>query len=589
MSSIKSIWIIAIVLSILLFAFFVYPRMETLIAVSPAFLLIFKALIFIAILSFTVYLLFELRAWQKLAENLESEQTPPPAATADEQNGLKGQGIQMQTDPDQNYENLTRQILELAHTSMVAQTAFLYLYNPSEGRLTLQGQKSTTAALLAESFPAGGEYFGLEHPLAQPTIFDTSRVDPQRLLYYESAPQVGTLLLIPIYLSQKQFIGFMGLDSIEEKAWGEDDLELARSFALLYSTAIWQIDAIDRQKSHIHFYRDLCKTNTDLSLGIDHLDLYKAIVSLSRKFFNFDKLTLAFLRENDTEELVIEYIEGYEADYPIGSAINFDAGIWGRLMKDGRIVNCCDYEKDEIEYRFQPNDLDTSPFSSCIGVPFEIGVKRFGGLLLESFDADTYCAEDLETLELFGKNLSAIINRITIFKSMKDLALVDGLTGIANHRSFKERFQVEIDRSRRYGNSLTLLILDLDKFKRINDTYGHLFGDLVLKKIANIIRGSVRTVDTVCRYGGEEFAVILINAEKRASFKTADRIRKNVQSFIFEKDDIVERMTISIGMAEYPVDGEDMPTIIANADMAMYQSKRDGGNEVILYEPELES
>jgi len=216
----------------------------------------------------------------------------------------------------------------------------------------------------------------------------------------------------------------------------------------------------------------------------------------------------------------------------------------------------------------------------------EVGRKRLGGILMESYQPHNYLRDESDTLVLFAKNLSEIINRMNTYQTVKDLAMIDGLTGLYNRRAFEERLQIEIERSRRYENSLTLMILDLDKFKRINDTYGHIFGDMVLKKTASIIRGSVRTVDTVARYGGEEFAVILINADKNNSYKSAERIRSNIQSFVFEKDGIREHITISIGMAEYPMDGTDVPTMISHADLAMYQSKRLGGNKVTLFKKE---
>ena len=587
MSSVKNIWGIAVILAIILFVAFVYPRIETLLPVSEAFLLIFKTLIFIAVVSFTFFLLIELRS---SGDENRTEVSIPPAIsesrTDDEPKRLPS--MRFQVDPSQNFDTLTEQILTLVHSSLMAQTVCIYLFNPQENRYSYQNHKSSIDTPLVEDFVAdGGLFENVRRSAAK--IFNSDAIDSAELPYYQDPPKIGTLMLIPVYISQNQYIGLLAIDSVDQQAWGTEDLELAQSFAALFATAIWQIDALDRQKSHIQFFRNLCRTNTELSLGIDHLDLYKAVVSLSRKYFTFDKLILAFIQNDDSQELRIEYVEGYEADYSIGNTIDYEGGLWKRLIRDGQMVNLCDYENEKLEYRLQPGDLESSPFSSGIGVPFEVGAKRFGGLLIESFDANLYCQEDVETLELFGKNLSAIINRINIYKSMKDLAMIDGLTGIANHRSFKDRMPVEIDRSRRYGTPLTLLILDLDKFKRINDTYGHLFGDFLLRKTANIIRGSVRTVDTVCRYGGEEFAVILINAEKRASFNTADRIRKNIQSFVFQKDDISERITISIGMAEFPADGEDMQTIIANADMAMYQSKREGGNKVILYEPEIES
>ncbi|MCK4689775.1 MAG: diguanylate cyclase, partial [Candidatus Marinimicrobia bacterium] len=386
-----------------------------------------------------------------------------------------------------------------------------------------------------------------------------------------------------------QFVGFLGLDSFDKEAWGEEDLELASSFTNMFSISVWQIDVIDRQKNHIQFFQDVNKLNISLSLGVEQLDFYKVAANLSRKFFDFDKLTIAILKNEQEKELLIEYIDGYEADYGIGHQITVMGGLWENLIIKGQPVMVSDYDESDIEFRFQPGDKESFPFRSCLGIPLMVGRKRFGGLLLESFSTGNFLPEVAETLIFFGKNLSEMINRMNIYQSMKDLAMIDGLTGICNHRAFKERLQVEIDRCRRYGSTLTLFILDLDKFKRINDTYGHLYGDFVLKKISNIIRGSVRTVDTVARYGGEEFAVILINSDKKGCFNTAERIRSNIQSFLFEKDGMSERMTISIGMSEYPADGDDLQAIIANADMAMYQSKRDGGNKVVMYNPELES
>jgi diguanylate cyclase (GGDEF)-like protein len=390
-------------------------------------------------------------------------------------------------------------------------------------------------------------------------------------------------MLIPIKVN-KSYVGFIGVDSIDKEAWGSEDLDLVASFAKLYANTILQIDVIDQQETYIHFFKDLCKINTEITLGIEPHELYKQAAAILKKFFAFDKLTFAFIN-NHSQELVIEYVEGSEADYTIGHEITVEKGVWEPVIaKKPVLVN--DYDKSKIEFRFQPDDLKIIPFRSALGIPLTTGMKEPGGILLESFRTHRYSKDDLETLRIFGKSFSEILNRLTIYQSMKDLAMVDGLTGIYNHRAFKERLQVEIDRSQRYGNNITLLILDLDKFKRINDTYGHLHGDYVLKKSANIIRSSVRTVDTVARYGGEEFAVILINADKKSCLNTAERICKNMYSFLFEKDGMTEHMAISIGMSEFPSDGEDVQSIISSADMAMYKAKRAGGNQVIMFEHE---
>ncbi len=589
MSSLKKIWIISLVLIIVLFLFFVYPRIELMGNIPVAFQWVFRILVFIAILSFTIFILVELNNWHSKYSELERAEVSEKSRADSNTENARGLGLSLPIDPEKNYQKMTKQILKLVQSSLMAQTAFVYLFNENKSHYTLQDFYSSVDVNLTEQFQAEGSLFGEYHLNAQPINYSASELDEGKLVFYKVIPRVGSLMIIPIGMSKAQFVGFLGLDSVDEEAWGEDDIELASSFTNMFSTSVWQIDVIDRQKNQIQFFQDINKLNTDLSLGVDQLDFYKVVANICRKFLDFDKLTLAILKNEENQELLIEYVDGYEADYSIGHKIKIVGSLWENLIIKGQPVMVSDYDESDIEFRFQDGDKESFPFRSCLGVPLMVGRKRFGGLLLESFSAGNFLPEVAKTLKFLGKNLSEIINRMTIYRSMKELAMIDGLTGIQNHRAFKERLQVEIDRCRRYGSTLTLFILDLDKFKRINDTYGHLHGDFVLKKISNIIRGSVRTVDAVARYGGEEFAVILINSDKKGCYNTAERIRSNIQSFLFEKDGMREKMTISIGISEYPADGDDLQTVIANADMAMYQSKRNGGNKVTIYDHELES
>jgi len=145
-----------------------------------------------------------------------------------------------------------------------------------------------------------------------------------------------------------------------------------------------------------------------------------------------------------------------------------------------------------------------------------------------------------------------------------------------------ERFDEEINRASRYQEHLVLLMLDLDKFKRVNDSYGHLYGDYVLEQTAQSLRMSVRNIDLVARYGGEEFAIILVNAFKAGVLQTAKRIINNVANHEFNKEGISVRITISAGAAEFPSEGTTIRELIAKADEAMYEVKRRGGNDVSL-------
>ena len=165
-----------------------------------------------------------------------------------------------------------------------------------------------------------------------------------------------------------------------------------------------------------------------------------------------------------------------------------------------------------------------------------------------------------------------------LINSLRDEAMHDGMTGLLNHKFFEKRLDEEIERSERYKEKITLLFLDLDNFKRINDTYGHLFGDYVLKITASIIEENVRNIDIVSRYGGEEFIVILINANKKDSLKTAERIRKQIEEYEFIEEKISEHLTISIGMGEFPTDAKNKENLIRYSDHKMYTAKNDGRN-----------
>ena len=141
----------------------------------------------------------------------------------------------------------------------------------------------------------------------------------------------------------------------------------------------------------------------------------------------------------------------------------------------------------------------------------------------------------------------------------------------------------ELARAGRYENSLVVLFLDLDKFKLINDSYGHLMGDYVLRETSQIIRDSIRTSDIPGRYGGEEFVVIMVNADAEACMASARRICSAIRDHKYAMNETVVENRVSIGLSEYPQDGKTMEELIRSADAAMYTAKREGGDQVVKY------
>lgn len=580
MSSLKSAWIISILLIVILFLFTVYPSTEAFKNVPEPFQNVFRILLFVAIVSLMIFLLTEMNNWYRRCQLLSQSYDQHQSEKGSTVNAI---GLHYKIDTSENYRQLIHHLTEIMHASLMAQAVFIYLYNGKENSYVLQECSCSHKSRPLNTFSCEGELFSKLHLNPQPELYQSGQIVPDFLKYYQVPPKIGTLMLAPISINNV-FVGFIGTDSIDRETWGKEDLDLLTGFANLFRNAVLQIDVVDQQEVYISFFRDLFRLNTEITFGIEPHELYKQAAAVLKRFFRFDKLTFAFISKDQPASLSIEYVEGSEADYTIGHEINLKQGVWEPIIRHKKPVLIGDYDKSEVEFRFQPDDLKIIPFRSAVGIPVLTASKEAGGILLESFKIDNYTAEDVETLNIFGRNFSEILNRLTVYQSMKELAMIDGLTNIYNHRAFKERLQIEIERSRRYNTTLTLLILDLDKFKRINDTYGHLHGDYVLRKSANIIRSSVRTVDTVARYGGEEFAVILINTDKKSCLNTAERICKNINSFLFEKEGMSERMSISIGMSEFPGDGDDLQALISCADMAMYSAKRAGGNRVVLYE-----
>jgi diguanylate cyclase (GGDEF)-like protein len=184
---------------------------------------------------------------------------------------------------------------------------------------------------------------------------------------------------------------------------------------------------------------------------------------------------------------------------------------------------------------------------------------------------------------------------------MEKLSIEDGLTKLYNHRHFQDELKREFGRAQRYNDPLSLIMIDLDHFKDVNDRYGHPFGDKVLRETAALVRGSVRDHDLCARYGGEEFAVILPKTMMTGALAVAERIHKAMNQKVFEEErpqaktaetragaipaPATARVTASFGIASYPSkDIASAELLIRYADEALYRAKREGRNAICVYQ-----
>jgi len=173
-------------------------------------------------------------------------------------------------------------------------------------------------------------------------------------------------------------------------------------------------------------------------------------------------------------------------------------------------------------------------------------------------------------------------------EKLQEISVTDSLTGLYNRKHMMETLAHELARAQRYNHPFSVLMIDIDHFKKYNDTFGHLAGDRALAKIASIFKESVRRVDYVARYGGEEFFLMLPETKLREAMLAAERIRARVAEDTFGDSEEKVGLTISVGVAEYPEDGDTSESIIASADTVLYQAKQVGRNRVVPCQRKLE-
>ncbi len=581
MENIKKISFISIVIICILFSFLVYPGNKMLNEYPNFIKYIFNFFAFVGVASFIIYLVIEIKNLNAVKKKDEISILKENKEQIEDH--VDRMSLKMRIDPSKNYKQMTQQLLKIIRSSLFGETSFIYLYNRTQKYFKLQQTDSTSDISIRDLIHCDDTWFGkyVENP--EPLIISPEDIEKVSQEYYEKSTKVGSILIAPIVFGE--FIGLLGVDGKDKKAWRDDDLELLKDFSTNFTQFVWQLDSIEQQEKHIKFFQELYKINRDMTLVNDYFSLYKIFANLIKQYFEFDKITIAITEKLDSTDLQIEYVEGIETDYSIGDKVLLPDGLFNEILINKEIL-IDKYDESEFKYRFHPKDKSMLPFKSCIGVSLNINNQLNGGLLLESYKTYNYDNDNLLLLSLIGFNLSKLLKRLKDYKEVKELSMIDGLTELYNQKAFKEMLQKEIERCRRYDTRLTFLMLDLDKFKKVNDSHGHLFGDFVLQKVSQIIRTSVRSIDIVSRYGGEEFGVILINSDIESCYKTAERIRSNIENFLFENDNISVKLTISIGISEYPQNGDDYHEIISCADKAMYQSKKLQGNKVSIYKPE---
>jgi diguanylate cyclase (GGDEF)-like protein len=224
---------------------------------------------------------------------------------------------------------------------------------------------------------------------------------------------------------------------------------------------------------------------------------------------------------------------------------------------------------------------------SLLVLPLMRGEQTFGTVVIASAKPAQLTVPLRDMLRVISHQVGVSLQNARMYETMQERATTDGLTGLTNRRAFQERFEQIHALAERTGQKFSLILTDIDHFKSVNDTYGHAAGDAVLKRVAAVFAGRARKVDVVARYGGEEFVLVLPDTDGEGAEKFANRLREEVAAQSMTSEHGAFKVTISMGVAEFPVDSKDRQDLLERADQALYWCKEHGRNCVTRWSPRM--
>jgi diguanylate cyclase (GGDEF)-like protein len=276
------------------------------------------------------------------------------------------------------------------------------------------------------------------------------------------------------------------------------------------------------------------------------------------------------------EVLSAEAIAGAHADFYRGSRLRFSEGLVGRAASDQRPMIVADLQRESRDANLpKPKAVHGAMVVPIVSEGVTIGCVLFTAALPGAFTFDQQ-----RLVDRLIRLASVGIQNARLHSRTLELAETDSMTGLLTNRAYQERLDVEFRRAQTAKQSLALLIVDVDYFKHVNDTYGHPQGDELLRQLGEVIRQHARKDDICCRYGGDEFTIVMPQTIKAEAAMVAGRIRQAVEDRIFQLDPATAKITISVGVAGFPQDTTTRVALVKAADDALYAAKQGGRNNV---------
>lgn len=385
--------------------------------------------------------------------------------------------------------------------------------------------------------------------------------------------EIHAAMAVPLKRGET-IVGVLDVERAELDSFTAGDLDLLTLFATQAAIAIENASLFSGQAQRVdelHTIQSIVQRLTalhdaDAIVSVINAELKQLVDYHSCRIFSVDEATRILVPmtnlEDDAERLHLQMGEGVSG----WVAQSGESAIVPNTLLDTRVVQTAGTPVRK---------------ESMMGVPLRFQGRTQGVITLSKLGVNQFDDNSLRLLEIIAAQAAIAFDRATLYQTLRRDAITDPLTRLYNRRHLEERFKEERSRAIRNEHSLTALMLDIDKFKRVNDTYGHSAGDIVLQQLGHLIRVMVRAEDLVARYGGEEFSVLLPEIPLADAFIVAERLRAAIERHRLPIESGVRGITVSIGMAVF--DGaDDEGQLFSRADAAMYEVKRRGGNLVCL-------
>jgi diguanylate cyclase (GGDEF)-like protein len=461
-------------------------------------------------------------------------------------------------------DEVLQRILVIARDYFHLQNVAILLIDKDSGQLCTRSQIGGEKGLEDSRVNIGSGLIGAaakkKRPLYVPDFATEMR-------YKRRGKKTRSELAIPLMV-RDEMVGVLDCQSDNANHFDSETVDLLTLFSTQASMALQnaRLYSLERRRaSQLEAINAVARETTVV------LDVRELLMKACQKIRTAFEVSHVSMLVKDDEDLVLQAHHGnLTLRIPENGKMPAGAGLWGRALRENKTL---------IE-----NDVKTDP--DCLGIYQESGSRMciplvsfgqtLGVLVLDSIRSGTFNVSDVQSLESVADICATAIQNARYVERVKHLAYLDGLTGIFNRRYFELRILEELERARRFDSGMAVIMVDIDQFKRLNDEFGHLLGDEVLRQVSSIFSQQLRKIDVVCRYGGEEFAILLSQTSQQHALGVAEKLRRMVDSWQFPG--VPRSVTISAGVATCPDHGNTREALVKAADAGLYAAKQAGRN-----------